>query len=329
MRRIGLAVVLAFTLFAATLTGEAQAGKVARIGVLMPATTEAHAPHVDALRRGLRELGYIEGQNVAFEIRYADGKVDRLPDLAAELVRLRVDVVVAGANPAIVAAQKATTSIPIVMTVATDPVALGFVASLARPGGNITGLSIQSAEVVPKGLQLLREAIPNLSRLAVLWDPGLSGVQQLLSEVEAAVRVLGMQLQRVEVRRASELEGAFAAATRHRAGATFITGSPMLFVNRARVGELAVKHRLPTLCGALALQEWMQAGCLIGYGPSITEQMARAAYFVDRILKGAKPADLPVEQPTKFYALVNIKTAKALGLTIPQSILVRADEIIQ
>ncbi len=330
MRLIGLAVVLAVSFALAPLAAGAQAGKVPRIGVLV---ISAAAPGpgnplftVGVFRQGLRELDYVEGQNVALEVRSTDGRPDRLPDLAAELVRLKVDVILAPSNPVIAAAQKATTSIPIVMSNATDPVASGFVASLARPGGNITGLTIQSPDVAGKALQLFKEAVPGHARVAVLWDPAFPGGRQQLSEVEAAARALGVQLQLVETRSPSELDGAFAAVTRDRARAAFIAGSAMQFGGRARIAELAVKHHLPTMC---VLREYVEAGCLIGYGTSLTDQFRRAAYFVDRILKGAKPADLPVEQPTKFYFIINLKTAKALGLTIPQSFLVRADEVIQ
>jgi putative ABC transport system substrate-binding protein len=316
MRRIGLVVVLALTVVLAAVAAEAQGGKVPRIGILSTLTAEASAPAIAVFREGLREM------------RSADAKLERLPGLAAELVRLKVDIIVARANPAIAAAQKATTSIPIVMTVASDPVATGFVASLSRPGGNITGLSnLGSPEFVGKGLQLLQEVVPTLSRVAVLWDSGFQGIRHQLSGTKAAAQALGVQLQLVEVRSPDELEGAFAAATRNRAGAAYIFGSTMTFHNRTRIGELAVTHRLPALCGAI--REWAQAGCLITFGPSSTAQMGRAAYFVDRILKGAKPADLPVEQPTKFELVINLNTAKALGLTIPQSLVVRADEIIQ
>jgi len=328
MRVIGLAVVLALSLALTPLAGEAQGGKVPRIGMLSTLTAEESAPSIDVFRQGLRELGYVEGQNVALEMRSADAKLERLPGLAAELVALNVDVIVARANPAIAAAQTATTSIPIVMTVASDPVATGFVASLPRPGGNITGLSnLGSPEFVGKGLQFLKEVVPTLSRVAVLWDPGFQGLRHQLSGTKAAAEALGVQLQLMEVRSPGELEGAFAAATRNRVGAAYIFGSTMTFHNRARIGELAVTHRLPALCGAL--REWAQAGCLIAFGPSSTAQMGRAAYFVDKILKGAKPADLPVEQPTKFELVINLKTARTLGLRIPPSVLGRADEVIE
>jgi len=323
MRVIALVVILAVSLTLAPLAAETQSGKVFRIGIAGPAPGN---PLLVVFRQGLRELGYVEGQNVALEVRSVDGRPERLPDLLAELVRLKVDVILAPSDQVIAAAQKATTSIPIVMSNASDPVARGFVVSLARPGGNITGLTIQAPDIAGKNLQLFKEAVPGLARVGVLWDPGFPGGRQYLSEAEAAAKALGVQLQPVEVRNPDEFDGAFAALTRDRARAAFIAGSPMLFVNRARMAELAVKHHLPTVC---ALREYVEAGCLIGYGTSVTAQFRRAAYFVDRILKGAKPADLPVEQPTKFELVINLKTAKVLGLTIPQSVLGRADEIIQ
>ena len=323
MIRAALAAALGLGVLTAHLAAEAQAGKVPRIGVLTGGAADAF---VVGLRQGLRELGYVEGQSFALEIRSADGVPERLPGLAAELVRLKVDVLVAPSNLTIAPAHRATTSIPIVMTNAIDPVASGFVATLARPGGNVTGLTIQSPDVIGKPLQLLKDVVPDLAKVAVFWDPGLPGARQSLSKLEAAARALGVQLQLVEVRSRRELEGAFAAVTRERARAAFIFGSPMQFAFRAQIADLAVKRRLPTTC---PLREFVEAGCLIGYGASLTDQHRRAAYFIDRILKGAKPADLPIEQPTKFYFVINLKTAKALGLTIPPAVLGRADQVIE
>jgi putative ABC transport system substrate-binding protein len=329
MRLIGLAVVLALSLLAAPLAPEAQqAGKIARIGVLgSGALLDSRQPYIVALQQELRVLGYADGQNVAFEIRSAEGRPERLPGLAAELVRLGVDVILAQSNPAIAAAQKATASIPIVMMIASDPVASGFVASIPRPGGNITGLSIQGADLPSKALQLLKDVVPNRSRVAVLWDPGFPGGRQQLSDVKAAAVTLGLQLQVVEVRTPDELDDAFAAAITNRAGAAFNLGSPMLGRLAPRIAELAARHRMPTMCGLL--REYMVTGCLLVYGPSVADQYKRAAYFADRILKGAKPADLPIEQPTKFYLVINLQSAKALGLTIPQPLLLRADQVIE
>jgi putative ABC transport system substrate-binding protein len=269
-------------------------------------------------------LGYVDGQNVSLEIRSSDGRSE-LQGLAVELVRLNVDVILATGNTAIAAAQKATTSIPIVMTNASDPVASGFVASLARPEGNITGLTLQSRDLGGKRLQLLKEAIPKLSRVAVLWDTDFPGGRQLITEAEAAAPVLGVQLQLVGVSSRGGLDDAFAAATRNRAGGLLVAGSPMLFSNAARIANLAVKHRLPTMC---AVREYVEAGCLISYSTSFSDQLRRAAYFVDRILKGAQPPDLPIEQPTTFYLVINVKAAKALGLRIPQPLLQRADQVV-
>ena len=323
---VRLASVVAVLYLAAPLAAEAQAGRAWRIGYLTPAGVESGNPFLPAFRQRLRELGYIKGQNVTLEIRSADGREERYPGLAAELVRLNVDVIVAPSNPAIAAAQNATTSIPIVMLIASDPVATGFVASLARPGGNITGLTVQSTDVTGKRLQLLKEAVPHLSRVAVLLDPGFPGARRGLTKADAAATVLGLQLKAVEVRSPGELEGAFAAATRNRAGAVSSIAGSMGFAHRGRIAELAVKHRLPTVGPS---SEYAEAGWLIGYGPSYTEQFRRAADFVDRILKGTRPADLPVEQPTKFHLAINLKTAKVLGLGIPQSLLLRTDQVIE
>ena len=299
-----------------------QAAKVARIGYL----GDNPGPHVrEAFLQGLRDLGYVEGRNVVIEYRYAEGKLERFPALAAELVALKVDVILAPSNPATVAARKATMSIPIVMVLAPDPVAQGFVSSLARPGGNLTGLTSQSPETAGKRLQLLKEAVPNLSRVAALWEPGYPGDRLGVSAVEAAARALGVQLQLLRLQSPDELDGAFAAMTRGRAGAVLVGGF-LAFARRAQIAELAVKRRLPTMCVA---RQYVEAGCLMSYGLDYTVQIRRAAYFVDRILNGVKPADLPVEQPTKFELVVNLKTARALGLTLPQSVLARADHIVE
>jgi ABC-type uncharacterized transport system substrate-binding protein len=312
------------SILAAPLVPVAQTGRSLRIGLLWPGAEDA-APFIGAFQHGLRELGN-KGQDAALEIRKADGRPERLPGLAAELVRLKVNLILAQSNPAIAAAQKATTSIPIVMLSASDPIALGFVASLARPGGNITGLSIQTLDTVGKRLQLLKEAVPNLSRIAALWDPDFVGGRELSRAAEAAAPGLGLQLQLVAARGPGELDGAFAAMRRDRAGAVVVLGSPMLFAHRIRIAELAVKHRLPTVC---AVREYAEAGCLIGYGPSLIDQYGRAAYFVDRILKGANPADLPVEQPTKFDFVIDLRTARALGLAIPRTVILQANQVIE
>jgi putative ABC transport system substrate-binding protein len=319
-----LTTVVAVLLVAAPLAAEAQqARKTPRIGFLIGAVAEG-APGPEAFRQGLGEFGYVEGQNIAIEWRWARGDVTRLPDLAQELVRLKVDLIVANSVLPIQAAQRATRTIPIVMVYPPDAVALGFVASLARPGGNITGLTSQAAELHGKRLQLLKEAVPNLSRVAVLLDPGHPGVRQGVKDAEVAALALGLRLQLVEARSPSELDSAFAAMTREGAGAVLYSGSTRYFAHRARIAEYAVKNRLPSMCG---LREYVETGCLMGYSASTIDLWRRAAYFVDKILRGAKPADLPVEQPTKFEFIINMKTAKALGLTIPSSLLLRADVI--
>jgi putative ABC transport system substrate-binding protein len=315
---------VAVLIFAAPSVAKAQAQKVWRIGYLTFDAAEAANLTRAAFRERLQELGYVEGQNVEIEMRGAEGRVERFPALAAELVRLKVDVVVTGGDPATAAVQKATTSTPVVMIAASDPVSSGFVTSIARPGGNITGLTSQSQDLAGKTLQLLREAVPNLSRVAVLFDP-VPGARRTVRELEVAAPALGLQLQAVEVRSPGELDRAFAAATRTKAGAVVILAHTF-WSYRALIGELAVKRRLPT---AGMVPELAEAGWLIGYGSKLPDQGRRAAELVDQILKGARPANLPVEQPTKFYLAINLKTAKAIGLTIPQPLLQRADQVVE
>src|SRR5437660_2060023 len=310
-------------LLAVPLAAEAQqVRKVRRVGVLAGQSAEI-SPPILTLREGLRELGYVEGQNIAIEWRWAQGKDERYPDLAAELVNLKVDVIVAPTTAGAQAAQRATKTSPIVMGFVSDPVALGLVASLARPGGNITGLGIPTPEIAGKRLQLLREVAPTVARIAVLSDPSQPAD---LRGTEAAAQALRVQLQVLEVRSGGELDRAFTAIARERAAGIIILGSTTLFANRARIAQLAITHRLPTSAYARELTE---AGCLMSYGANLPDVSRRAAYFVDKILKGAKPGDLPIEQPTKFDLVINLKTAKALGLTIPPSLLGRADEVIQ
>ena len=274
----------------------------------------------------MRELGYVEGQNIVIEWRFAGGKTEQFPDLAAELVRLKVDVIVAPINPAIAAAQSATSAIPVVMVLASDPVGHGFVASLSRPGGNITGLTSQITELHAKLPQLLKEVVPNLSRVAVLWDPSEPGRRDEARAAEVGARALGVQPQLFEVRSPSDLDNAFAAMTRDGVGAVLVGPSTMITAHQARLAELAIKSRLPTMSVS---RFNVEAGCLMSYSADILNLFQRTAYFVDRILKGAKPADLPVEQSTKFQLVINLKTAKALGLTIPHSLLLRADQVIE
>ena len=303
--------------------GDAQAqqvAKVPRIGVL-----DASPGFEDAFHEGLRGFGYVEGKTITIEWRRAQAKAERFPELAAELVRLKVDVIVAANNPAVAAAQKATKTIPIVMVLVTDPVRLGFVASLARPAGNITGLTIQAPDLAGKRLQLLKEAVPNLTRVAVLWDPTEPGRRELVKETELAAPRLGLILQAFEVKSPSEISNSFRTMTREGVGAVLVYGSSMLYAHRANIVDLAVKHRLPTMGAA---PEWMDAGFVMSYSPSLNDMYRRAPYFVDKILRGAQPGDLPVEQPTKFGLVISTKSAKALGLTIPPSLMLRADQII-
>jgi ABC-type uncharacterized transport system substrate-binding protein len=302
--------------------------KVFRIGLLGSSSpTAPEASRIwEGFFQGLRELGYVEGQNILIEGRFYGDRTERLPALAVELVRLKVDVIVAQGPPAPEAAQRATSTIPIVMTVHQDPVGSGLVASLARPGSNVTGLSVLSTELVGKRLQLLKEAVPGLFRVAVLRDPTHPNATLQLREAEVAARSLKVQLQVLEARAPGDFAGAFAAMTNGRAGGLITLGGLMFFVERTRIVELAAQSRLPAVYGA---KENAEAGGLMAYGPNLRESYRRAATYVDKILKGAKPAELPVERPTKFELVINMKTAKALGLTIPQSVLERADQVIE
>jgi len=301
-----------------------QAGKVARIGYLALPSGPSEA--TDAFLQGLREHGYVVGQNIAIEYRWAEGKADRLPDLAADLVRLKVDIIVASATPVIQAAKDATRTIPIVMAAAGDPIATGLVASLARPGGNITGLTLLSTELAGKRLQLIKELVPGATRVAVLASGATAATQLLFREMQAAAGVVGVQLQLLALQGPDEFDGAFAAMKRERAGALIVQVSPLSFEHRKVIADLAAKHRLAAM---YEVRSFVDEGGLVSYGPSLREMFRRAAAYVDKILKGAKPADLPVEQPTKFEFVINLKTAKALGLTIPRSVLIGADAVIQ
>ncbi len=329
MERRTFLTVIAGGLLAAPVAAEAQpAGKVYRVGYLAAGSRSDSQSQrsLDAFRQGLRELGYVEGQSIAIEYRWAEWKYERLPDLAAELVRLKVDVIVTGIVPAIQAAKQATRTIPIVMAVVVDPVATGLVASLARPGGNITGLSMIAPELVGKQLELLREVVPKVSRVAILWNPANPGNAPQLQEAEVAARRLGVWPRPLEAQGPNEIDSAFAAMTRERAGALLVLVDSMLLSQRERIADLAAKSRLPAVYG---LRAHAEVGGLMAYAANALDMYRRAAIFVDKILKGAKPADLPVEQPTKFELVINLKTAKALGLKIPQSLLLRADEVIQ
>jgi putative ABC transport system substrate-binding protein len=320
---------LAGSLVAAPLAAEAQqAAKIARIGFL--ALNLAASPHLqEAFRQGLRDLGYVEGRNVVIEYRGAEGKLERLPALAAELVALKVDVIVAGGTPHALAAKQATRILPIVFATASDPVTSGLVTSLARPGDNVTGLTNLAPELVGKCLEQLKQAVPGVSRVAVLWQPGVQGERtekDMLKRAEVAARALGVRLQFVEARGPDDFDRAFSEMTRARADALTVLQGPMFVNERRRLVDLAAKNRLPAV---YPWRDGVDAGGLMSYGPNLADSFRRAATYVDKILKGAKPGDLPVEQPTKFELVINLKTAKALGLTIPQSLLGRADHVVE
>ncbi len=323
---IGGIVTLILSLLTAPLTSQAQpAAQVPRLGLLIPSSFSAVASRIEAFRHGLRDLGYVEGRNITLEYRFADGQADRLPTLVAELVRLPVDVLVVDGTTAIRPAQHATTTIPIVMAVSGDPVGEGFVASLARPGGNITGLSSRAPELSGKRLELLQEAVPHLSRVAALWHRD-APIGPYLKETQAAAQALGLQLQALEVGSPDALDQAFAAMTREHADALVVLPSAQIGSHQRVVAELAMTHQLPTMFGGRGDAE---AGGLMSYGPNYADFYRRAATYVDKILKGTKPADLPVEQPMKFELIINLKTAQALGITIPPLILFQADEVIK
>ncbi len=328
LRTIGLIGTLALGLLAGPLPAETQqAGKVYRIGFLdfRLRSTTTDPRHV-AFRQGLRELGYVEGQNLVIEYRSAKGKRERLPEVAAELVRLKVDVIVTSGSPrAIRAAKRATRTIPIVLLGGSaDPVEAGFVMSLARPGGNITGLTNLSAKLHPKRLELLKEVFPRISRVAALWNPSHKG--QAVKEFEAAAQALGIQIHRVVGVSLDNLENVFSAISRGAPEALLVASMPLTLANRARVVKLTAKRRLPTIYDSSV---FMGAGGLMSYGASSADSYRRAATYVDKILKGANPAGLPIEQPTKFDLIINLKTAKQIRLTIPSSILYRADRVIK
>ena len=303
-----------------------QPAKVYRIGYLAGGSLAILAPRIEGLRQGLLKLGYVEGQNIAIEYRGAEGKVDRLPGLAAELVRLKVEVIITAGPVPTTAARRATNTIPIVMTNDPDPVAEGFIASLARPGGNITGLASISAELSGKRLEMLKETVPGLSRVVVFGNTTDAGNARALKEMEGAARALGLILQYLAVESFDDLERAFKAAIKGRSQALVTFQNPVLITHRTLIVEFAEKNRLPAM---YANRETVEAGGLMTYGPDETDLYRRAATFVDKILKGTKPADLPVEQPTKFELIINLKTAKTLGLTIPKELLLRADKVIE
>jgi putative tryptophan/tyrosine transport system substrate-binding protein len=297
------------------------------VGYLTIASREQRLHLIRAFEEGLRSLGYRVGENVVIEYRFADGELERLPALAADLVRLGVDVIVTGSNPNTVAVMKATTTIPIVMTNSADPVSTGLVASLARPGGNVTGVSLDAGnEISGKRLELLKETLPNLSRVGILWNPDFAPNRSRLASMREAARELGLTLVPAEARGLDALEQAFATMVRERAQAFVVLGESMLFSNRGEIAVMALRNRLPA---ASSLREFAEAGLLLTYGVDLSDLFRRSAIFVDKIFKGAKPADLPVEQPTKFELVINLKTAKALGVEVPTSLLQRADEVIE
>jgi len=318
-----IVLLVGLTLASVHLAEAQQAKKLPRIGILSPGFP-GPSPLLDAFRQGLRELGYVEGQNIAIEYRFAENKPEALPGLAAELVRLKLDVILAINTPAVQAAKNATKTIPIVFTWVSFPAS--FVASLARPGGNITGLTTLSEDLSGKRLELLKEALPGISRMAVLWHSGNPNTIHQFREMERASLQLGIQLQPLEVRGPIELDSAFGAMTRDRAGALVVLPDGTFQNERRRIAALAAKGRLPTM---YAWREAVDDGGLMAYGASVPDILRRAATYVDKILKGTKPADLPVEQPLKFELVINLKTAKQIGLTIPQSVLYRADKVIK
>ena len=307
--------------------GAQSKGKIRRIGHLGGGSAAAIAPWLQTLREALGELGWREGEHFTVESRAAEGRYERLPKLAAELVRLPVDVIVAGTTPAAQAAQRETKTIPIITTVVSDPVSSGLVASLARPGGNVTGLALlPGPELVGKYVELLKAAVPALSHLAVLWNPALPSHPPLVKQAEIAAHAVGSTVRLIGVQNPSEFEGAFVTAGRDRAKGLLVLPDPMFFLQRARLAKLAEQHRIPALYG---LREHAEAGGLMSYAANILDLYRRAAMYVDRIFRGASPAELPVELPTKFDFIINLKTAKALGLTIPPSLLLQADQVIE
>jgi len=324
-RRIVICLPLTVFLLIVSFAEAQQPVKISRIGWLAAGSPSGVAPLTDAFRQGLRQLGYVEGKNIVIEFRYAEGKFDRLPDLAAEIVHLKVDVIVVAADQAIRAAKQATATIPIVMVGPADPVELGLIASLARPGGNLTGLSFASTELNGKRLELLKETFPKISRVAVLRGSGPVS-EQHIKESEAVAQTLGLQVQSVQVQSPDDFEKAFLTITKSRADALLIPRSPLVRTHATRITDFAEKRRLPTMYDD---RLFVEAGGLMSYGTNTLDFYRRAATYVDKILKGAKPADLPVEQPMRFELIINLKTAKQIGLTIPPNVLVRADRVIR
>jgi putative tryptophan/tyrosine transport system substrate-binding protein len=319
-------VALALSIAAGPLAAQAQqAGKVYRVGFLWD-NPAVWPEAIEGFRRGLHSLGWLEGQNIVIEYCWAEGRFDRLPGLAEDLVRLKVDVIVAPTSIYAGAAKQSTSTIPIVFASHADPIGSGHVASLSRPGGNLTGISLMMTETNAKLLELLKEAVPGLARVAVLWDPATPSHGPSLNAVEVMSRGLGLRLQAVAVPSAMEFDSAFAAIILERAGGVLVLSTPLFIAGASQLAELARKYKLPTM---FAARSYVEAGGLMSYGPDRADLFRRAATYVDKILKGAKPADLPVEQPTRFEMVINLKTAKALGLTVPQLVLLRADKVIE
>ena len=321
-RKLAGAVAIAFAICGAVAEAQ-QPGKVPLMGYLIDATGR-ESPNAEALRQGLRDLAYVEGQNIAIEYRSAEGNVDRLPALAAELVRLKVDIIFAAGGTPARAAKKATSAIPIIFVGAVDPVASGLVANLARPGGNVTGFSLGAPGLYGKRLEILKETLPKLARVGVLWNPATPG--GFLKEIRSAGQELGVHIQSIEVRSPNDIDRAFEAATKAQAGALVVAQQSPMTTNPKRIVELVAKRRLPAI---YADTQWIHDGGLMSYGPSQPDLYRRAADYVDKILKGTKPADLPVQQPVKYELMINLKTAKALGLTIPPGVLMRAERVIK
>jgi len=327
MDRRGFLGTLAGSLLSAPFGAEAQrAGKVCRVGVLWFTMPAVSAPFFEALRAGLRELGYLEGQNIVFEQRWAEKNPRRYPELAAELVRLKVDVIVAGNLESARVARDATATIPIVLTAGGDPVRAGLVSNLARPAGNITGLSELSPDLAPKLLELLKAAVPRFTKVAILWDPSNPSQSPTRQESESAARMLGAAIISLEVAVPDDFERAFGAVTRQRPDALIVYTTPIMYSHRMHIVEFAARRALPAMYSA---REFVDAGGLMSYGPNLQALFRRGATYVDRLAKGAKPGDLPIEQPTNFELLINLNTAKALGLTISPSLLQRADQVIE
>ena len=327
MRLSAIRFILTLAIVVAPLAAEAQPSRaVPRVGVLRVPDAAGSKPYLEAFRQGLREFDWVEGQNIALVYRYAEGHYERLPALAAELVQLPVDLLVVGSAPAAQAAKQATTTLPIVMETLADPVAFGLVEGLARPDGNLTGVSGFAPALNGKHLELLKEVVPSLSRVAVLLDPTNPNAPSIWQETERAARLLRVQLHRLEVRAPDALEGGLTTVLRGHADGLMVVPDPLLQQQRGRIVDFALRHRIPVIAEMKAFAE---AGSLMTYGPSLPEMNRRLAYYVDRILKGAKPGDLPIERPDKFELVLNLKTAQALGLTMPPSILVQADEVIQ